>query len=172
VPAYDPEQAFCTEQDVFDYGGHVWTDSSPVTTPSATAVRTFAYGKASELVQATQRAGLRIEPPTSGIADEHLGKVLVEANAKGAAYEAWRIKAAKNPDDFAVQQFERLLTDFQALCGFYDKSGEWVPGAVGAAVESAIRARTISNDVTGGETTLPVHDAEERPFPFRMTDRL
>lgn len=172
MPAYDETRAFCAEEDVFAYGGWTWTDASPESTPSATEVRGFAYAKASELVQATQRAGQRIQPPASGIADAHLAEVLKEANAKGTAYEAWRVMAARNPDDFAIEQRDQLRADYLALRGFYDEDGTWVPGAIGAAVESATQARVISNDVTGGETILPVHDAEERPFPFTMTDRL
>ena len=171
MPTYDTSRAFCTQQDVFDYGGYTWTDS-PASTPSATAVEGFAYAKASDLVLATQRSGLRVTPPYSGISDTHLANTLKQANAKGAAYEAWRVMAAKNPDDWAIEQRDQLRQDWLAACGFFDKEGTWVPGSVGAAVESAIRARVISNDVTEGETTLPTHDAEERPYPFAMTDRL
>lgn len=167
--AYDTTKAFCTEQDVFDFGGFTWTS---VGTPTASAVQGFAYAKASAIVEMTQRAGQRIEPPTSGVADAHLASTLVEANAKGAAYEAWRVMASNTPDDFAIQQRDQLRADWLSFIGFYNDSGEWVRGSIELAIESAARARVIANDVTGGETILPQHDAEERPYPFTMTDRL
>lgn len=172
MPAYDVTKAFCTEQDVFDFGGYTWTDGPPATTPSATAVQGFAYAKASEIVLVTQRAGMRTVPPTSAIGDVHLGRTLQEANAKGAAYEAWRVMAAKNPDDWAIEQMERLRRDWESFVGYTDDSGDYHRGVIEQAIESAIHARTIDNDATGGETTLTTHDAEERPAPFTMTDRL
>jgi len=151
VPAYVGTLVFCTEAQVFAGGGHTWTATS---TPNVDQVYQFAQWAAGQITLATDKAGSRCAPPSSGISDVALRNVLESANATGAAYRAWRTMA-KGGDAFAVDMRDQLREDWLGFIGFYNDSGEFVPGQIHGALAAAANIPAVRTDETDGFTQFP-----------------
>ena len=153
MPTYDTSRAYCVEADVFAVGRYTWTDS-PATAPTATQVEGFAYSSAAEVVQATRRAGAETLPPASSIGDVYTRQQLVNANATGAAYFAWRAAAATG-DKFAQDMRDSLREDWIQYVGGMNSAGKQIPGTIVTTLQAVNNVLVMHNDQLDGYSKFP-----------------
>lgn len=151
MASYDLNLVFCTEAQVQAAGGYTWTTSD---TPDDTKVYTFAQWACGQIVLLTTKAGSTQSPPASGIGDVHLRNTLVEANAVGAAYMAWRTMA-KGGDPHAKQMRDQLREDWIRFIGGTAANGTEVTGSIAEAVEIATGGNLARTDETAGIVVFP-----------------
>jgi len=142
-------EMFCTRDDIERVAGYAFTNSS---TPNAEQVSDFAEAIRGEIVMATERAGARYDPPATTVTDEDVRQVLIEANATGAAFKAWRTMALSG-DQAAIQMRDSLEAEWITYIG-NEELGGTIPGTITSVIVTSSDSRLLVNQVTGGEVSL------------------
>ncbi len=151
MAVYDVALVYCAESDVYAVGRYTWT---PQTTPSAIQVYGFAQSAAAEVAQATRRAGAETLPPASGIVDVFTRQFLINANAVGAAYFAWRAAAAVG-DKFAIEMRDSLREDWIQLVGGMNAAGHQIEGTIVTTLQAVNNVLVMHNDQLDGFSSFP-----------------
>lgn len=170
--ALDLTKTFCTAiTEVERYAAFDFTSTS---VPTESQVEEYTYDVAALIVLKTEKAGARYTPPNSGISDTYLARLLAEANAVGAAFEARAHMFTLNGDDRSMRIMERLLARWEVFMGKGASAGGALSsgsgGLIGEAITTVSDALLVANDVTSGETTLGTLDSREVSPPFNITD--
>lgn len=166
MASYDLALVFCTEAEVFAAGGYTWDTTS---LPTDTQVYTFAQWACGEIVLATASAGTRYAPAASGISDVALRNTLVQANAVGAAYQAWAVMA-RGGDPMAVEMRDQLRERWVRFIGGTAANGQEVTGSIVAAVTTAATALAVRTDESDGFTEFPDEDTNTLSRVFTSAD--
>jgi hypothetical protein len=171
---YDTARTFATEAGVFREAAITLTSA---TVPLDTDAEQWAYSIGALVVLATQKAGSRMTPPTSGVSDTFLGEMLQTATEVGAAAcVRWAIYA-RTKSKLDLEVWEQLRDRWAEYFGSDAVSGAGALGAgtgggsIGALIAAQSGSNVLSSDVTVGQITmesLPVRQDESHRF--RMTD--
>lgn len=166
MTTYNLNLIFCTEAQIFNAAGYTFTSND---TPDTDELYEFGQWAANAISLRTEKAGSRYDPPASGISDVALRGEIVEANAVGAAYRAWRVMA-KGGDPHAIQMRDQLREDWIRLIGGTSANGEEITGSIFDAIEISAGGILARSDETAGIASLPTVTSRELSRTFTDED--
>lgn len=172
--ALDLTKTFCTATtEIERYAAFDFTTTS---VPTEAQVEEYAYDVASKIVFRAQDAGTACLPPVSTISNTHLARLLTQANAVGAAFEARAHIFTLNGDDRSKRVMERLLSEWESFMGKGSASGgvlgsAGTGGSIAQAITTASGSRLLVSPVSDGEVELADLSTRTQDIPYTTSDR-
>lgn len=142
MATYSTTLTYCTESDVEDHGGWSRGDIAGFVHPNEQQVYAFAQDTAAAIVGATEKWGNRIIPPSSTAPDDFINRLLIAANATGAAMLARNAIYLRSGIDRDKDAWLDLARKYEAIMGEGASSGGVVGGSgTGGSLQGAISAQ-------------------------------
>ena len=168
MATYSTTETFCTQEQVFTVARYNFVAGGK---PDDIDVYLYAQWTAASIQTATEAAGARKNPPTSGESDVALQDHLRRWNATGAAMLARRDLYLKTGSDKDRATWEALAAAWEAIMGTGSSGGgtsvgSGTGGELGTVIGTVANTGLLANEVTEGEITLPSLTAREEGITF------